>query len=219
MIKKYAYWIMLLSIIGCKSSQSIVGNYSSVGKWMRGKYLFIKEDGAFEYYEYDELYPTSYGTWQLSNKEDLVLKSDESLRCGVLDFIEEIDSLTERLTIKLIDENKESLPGAAVTVNEPSKRKGFNVDENGYGSYEISDLKFLTIGYLGVEYEYVLTNPKANKLILTIRLQTGETIFLNDELLKVRRKSIYWGDGKGEEELKFRRSKRIKVRPRYPPPP
>jgi FlaG/FlaF family flagellin (archaellin) len=117
------------------------------------------------------------------------LKSDPSLRSGVIDFVEEVNSSSEGLSIKLIDENGQPLSYASVTVNG-NNANGFNVDENGYGSYETTDLKSMTINYLGNQYEYVLTKPRANNLILTIRLQSEAIMFFNNEVWKVQRKKL-----------------------------
>lgn len=152
--------------------------------------LSIKENGNFEYQLKAELLDViSYGTWSLSDQNELILKSDSSLRSGVIFFVEEINSSTEVLNIRLINENGQPLAYASVAVNG-NNVNGFNVDENGNGSYEVANLKSVTINYLGNQYEYVLTKPRTNNLILTIRLQNEATIFFDNEVWKVRRKKL-----------------------------
>ncbi len=181
---------MLLSIIGCHSTKNIIGNYSSESKLMTNHTLSIKENGNFEYQLKAELLDViSYGTWSLSDQNELILKSDSSLRSGVIFFVEEINSSTEVLNIRLINENGQPLAYASVAVNG-NNVNGFNVDENGNGSYEVANLKSVTINYLGNQYEYVLTKPRTNNLILTIRLQNEATIFFDNEVWKVRRKKL-----------------------------
>jgi hypothetical protein len=152
--------------------------------------LYIKENGTFEYHlKGDLLDVSSNGTWRLLDQKELILESNKSLRSGVIDFVEEINSSTKKVNIELMDENGQPLSYAAVTVNGKSAN-GFNVNENGSGSYETTDLKSLTINYLGSQYEYVLTKPKTNKLILTIRLQSEATMFFNNEVWKVQKKKL-----------------------------
>lgn len=190
MIKKYTCFIILLATLGCNPMKNIVGNYSSDKKSMVNHTLLINQDGTFDYHLNGELIEaSSNGTWHLSDQKELILKSDKALQPGVIDYIEEINSSTELLSVKLIDEDGQPLSHAAVTLNGDNTN-GFSVDENGYGSYELTDLKSLTINYLGNQYEYVLSNPEKNKLILTIRLQSEESMYFNNEVWKVQKKKL-----------------------------
>jgi hypothetical protein len=188
--KKYAYYIILMSTFACNPMKNIVGNYSSDKKSMVKHSLIINQDGTFDYHLKGELIDaSSYGTWYWSNQKELVLKSDKSFQTGVIDYIEEFDSSTESISVKLIDETGKPLSYAAITLNGENI-KGFSVDENGYGSYEITNLKSLTINYLGTHYEYLLSNPEKNNLILTIRLQSEESMYFNNEVWKVQKKKL-----------------------------
>lgn len=191
MVKKCAYCILFFGMIGCNPMKNIVGNYSSSDKKsMVNHSLIINQDGTFDYHLKGELIDaSSNGMWHLSDQKELVLKSDKLHQPGVIASIEELNSSTEALSIKLIDEAGQPLSYAAITLNGDNTI-GFSVDENGYGSYEITDLKSLTINYLGSHYEYALSNPEKNKLTLTIRLQSERSIFFNNEVWRIERRKL-----------------------------
>ncbi|MBL7976952.1 MAG: hypothetical protein JNN12_01330 [Bacteroidetes Order II. Incertae sedis bacterium] len=190
MIKYVANIMILLGMLGCNPTQHIVGNYYSDNKSIINRVLKINQDGSFNYYAQGDLIDaSSFGTWKISYDKKLILNSDESLKTGVIDCVEEYSSPIELLSVKLIDEGGLPLGYAGVLLNEDGTN-GFAVDENGYGSIKFNDLKILTISYLGNKYEYILSNPKNNKLTITIRLQSNESIFFNNEIWKVRKNKL-----------------------------
>ncbi len=194
MIKQHALWILTLSIVGCNSMKNIAGTYSSDNDLMVNHILQIEKDGNFRYYSKGDLLDVSgNGTWHLSAQGDLVLKSDQTLRPGVIDFVEDRNPSKVGFNIKVLDENGKPLSHAAVTLNGNSKH-GFNVDENGLGRYKTSALKSLSINFLGEEYRYVLNNPNSNYIVLTIRLQSASIMYFDNEIWEVKRKKLIGRD-------------------------
>lgn len=194
MVNKLTVWLMLLMIAGCKSTNIVMGYYYSDTKSLSNHTLFLEENGSFKYNLRGDLIDAqSNGTWRLSGSKELILASNDSLRSGIVESVEKTGIVRQGFSINLTDAGGEPLAYASVTVND--EHNGFNVNSDGYGSYQIDSLKSLTIHFLGEDYQYLLEDPSTNVLTLAIKLHSNETIFFNNKAWKLQGKKLIGKNG------------------------
>jgi hypothetical protein len=188
MTKYTAILILTLVILGCQSSRSLTGSYSSKNTLVTHS-LELNADSTF-YYTLNGglLEQNSRGVWSITDLGDVVLNSDSSYMSGIIKITGQ-NTTDEYLRFRITDKIGNPLSYAAVILNNNEQALGFSLDKNGEGKVDLIDLESIQINYLGEIYKHTVTN-KSNHLQIRIRLKDNTKVYFRNEIWKVRRKRL-----------------------------